>query len=482
MIEKCVEKCLVKSWRALLLAGAALLASLSGGALASTATTAALRVDGQPIPRRLAEDLLLLARRERPDVALPDLLQRLALEWLLGEDARRRVGDERLFASRRVAFDPAAMVERQWQSMAWQRWPEALAQDWARWQQQARVTAPASATAWQRVLPRAAGARLLPAPQALAGPPGAAQVVLLRWCDTAACRTPAEVTLAQVWPSLNVQGRTQILGGDRDFARLQARRWLQDRFTRAWAAQPGRWEADGVQALQELLWARVRWQALLRWEGLDGDAHGAAAGAEADAASRLSIPALTEADLERYWREHPEEFRRLSHLQGWRARCADAACRDAVEPLLRQRAELAPLQALRVPGLSVRAVQWSDEEAPVATPESGDRALDDWSLALMAATPVGAPSPALRHPGVQAQGWEWVQVQRREERLQPLASETVRYGATQALMQQRRQAAWRERQERLLAGAQLQWAPDLAAPSLSPLLGLEAAGGGHTHD
>lgn len=464
-------------WRALLLAGAALIGSPGAAQAAPLPAGAALRVEGQLIPRGLAEDLLEIARREQPDLALPDLLQRLALEWLLGEEARRQVGDERLFAARRVAFDPAVMVERQWQSMAWQRWPEALAQDWAAWQRQARVTAPASDAAWQRVLAPAARAGLAPVARVTETPVGAAQLVLLRWCDRVDCRAPARVTLAQVWPSLNVQGRTQILDGDRDFARAQARRWLQDRFTRDWASRPGRWDAVGAQALQALLWARVRWQARLRWEGLDGDAHGAAAGD--DAVARLALGPIAAADIEQYWRDHPEEFRRISRLEGWRARCADAACREAVEPLLRRQAGLAALQGVGIPGLSVRAVQWTAEDP--AAPASGDQALDDWSLALMAATPVGGPGPALRHPGVEARGWEWVQVQRREERLQPVDSETVRYGATQALRQARRQAAWRARQEQLLAGAQLQWAPDLPAPSRSPLLGLETAGG-HSHD
>ncbi len=470
-------------WRALLLAGAALFGSPGDLHAAPVPTGAALRVEGQVLPRGLAEDLLRLARREQPDLALPDLLQRLALEWLLGEDARRQVGDERLFAARRVAFEPAAMVERQWQSLAWQRWPEALAQDWTAWQRQARVTAPASTTAWQRLLAPAGGARLAPAAGVTDAPAGAAQLVLLRWCDTLDCRVPSRLTLAQVWPSLNVQGRTQILDGDRDFARAQARRWLQDRFTREWAAQPGRWGAEGSQALQALLWARVRWQALLRWEGLDGDAHGAAAGA--DAPGRPALALITDADIEQYWRDHPEEFRRLIRLEGWQARCADAACREAVESLLRQQSDLGALQGVRIPGLRVRAVQWSADDPssmPPAAQAPGERALDDWSLALMAATPVGGPGPALRHPGVEARGWEWVQVRRREEQLQPLNSETVRYGATQALRQARRQAAWRTRQEQLLAGAQLQWAPDLPPPSRSPLLGLESAAGGHSHD
>lgn len=481
---------MIRRWRARCLNAALLATALACAAVASAdpaAGTPALRVEDQAIPRGLAEDLLVLARREQPSLGLPDLLQRLALEWLLGEEARRRVGDEHLFATRRVAFEPEALVERQWQSLAWQRWPEALTRDWDRWQRRARV-APAGAeadAAWRQFLQQAGGPGLI-APSdrrrhALAG--AAARVELLRWCESADCRVPSRVTLAQVWPSLNVQGRTQIAAGDRDFAQAQARRWLQDRFTREWAARPDHWGTEGAVALQALLWSRVRWQAMLRWEGLDGDAHGAAAGSPALAPTA----AVTDADIERYWQEHPDEFRRISRLEGWRARCADRACRDAVEALLRQVGDLDALSRHGIDGLSVRPVHWTDDGAGPGRPflragRPSEHDLDDWSLSLMAATPVGARSAALRHPGVDSQGWEWVQVQRREERPQALDSETVRYGATQALTQQRRLAAWRERQEQLLAGARLQWAPDLAAPVVSPLLEIDAAHGGHAHD
>lgn len=451
----------------------------------------ALRVESQAIPRVLAEDLLLLARREQPALALPDLLQRLALEWLLGEDARRQVGDAQLFTARRVAFEPAMMVERQWQAMAWQRWPEALPAAWDGWQRQARLTSPDETAAWQRLRQPPARRSLSAISAEAVLPAGAAGLVLLRWCEPGACRVPSAVTLAEVWPQLNVQGRTQILAGDRDFARQQALRWLQDRFTRTWAAAPSRWGVEGAQALEALLWARVRWQALLRWEGLDGDGHGAAPGVVSGTVPGSASPApVTDAEIEQYWREHPESFRRISRLEGWRARCDDETCREAVTPLLRRHPDLAALVAQQVPGLSVQAVQWTDAPSGVGAgdaagtpPFAGARqALDAWSLSLMAATPVGPPSAALRHPGVAARGWEWVQVRHREERLQPLDSETVRYGATQALMQQRREAAWRDRQEQLLARAALQWAPDLAAPTVSPLVGQATELGGHRHD
>lgn len=467
--------------------GLALAGAMAAADPVALRSAMALRVEHQAIPRVLAEDLLVLAQRERPSLALSDLLQRLALEWLLGEDARRRVGDAQLFASRRVAFSPQTHVERQWQSLAWQRWPDALAQDWRRWQRQAKVR-PAGddvqdQAVWRQFLLTARDAewpgRREGVKDALLT--AATRVELLRWCADEACRRPSRVTLDQVWPALNVQGRTQIVSGDRDFARAEALRWLQDLFTRGWAAQPQRWGEEGVSALDALLWARIRWQALVRWEGLDGDAHGAAAGAE------TAHGEVSDDDITRYWREHPDEFRRISRLDGWRARCTDESCRAAVEPLVRRSGELAPLASQRIPGLSVREVRWSDE-TPAGTDSAMDVSvlregnLDAWSLALMGVTPVGVPSSALRHPGVESVGWEWVQVQRREERLQPVTSETVRYGATQALLQQRRQQAWRDRQEQLLARATLQWAPDLAAPQASPLLDLDTAPGGHHHD
>ncbi|WP_431046066.1 hypothetical protein [Roseateles sp. L2-2] len=395
------------------------------------------RVGDDTILRRPAEALLMLARREQPDLTLQELARRLAIDLLMGDAAAREVGDESLFASRRVAFSPEVDVRRQWLATLQQVWPERIERDWKA--AKPELSSTVDARAWQALWSAGQGGGLrmnedLDAAQRA----GAARFVLLR--HRAFGRTPAgAITLADVWPTQNVQGRRLLLGGDLDYARAQARQLLRERFVEQWLRGESGWSGAELDFVRRIIEARQRKLAWERWQGLSGDPHAEAPPRDALAAS------VSEDEIGAYYRAHLDRFQRLESVEGLRLRCAAAACAD--------QAPGADLQGR--PG-AVRVSWRLGDPRPAAE-------VDAWVLDLLQAWPAGVASPPIRHPD--GNGWERVQALSVKRGRHPADSETVRHEARQAVALEKLEARWQQRQVELLASAGLRWAPGVAAPA-----------------
>jgi hypothetical protein len=411
------------------------------------------RFGDQTIPRRPAQALLMLARREQPALTLPELARYLALDLLLGDAAAREVGDATLFASRRVGFAPEVDVRRQWLATLQQLWPERIERAWtgARLEQPVTVDARAWTALWAQG--QGGGMRL---DEALddGQRDAASRLVLLR--HRAFGGMPAgAITVADVWPLQNVQGRRMLRMGDLDFARAQARQLLRERFVEQWLRRESGWNDGELDFVRRVVQARQRKLAWVRWQGLTGDPHG-------DAPARDALAASVSADeIGAYYRAHQDRFTRLEAVDGLHLRCQEAACGEARD--LRGQAGVMPL-AWRL-----------GDPKPAAE-------LDAWALDLLQAWPAGEASPAIRHPD--GHGWERVQALAVKRGHHPVDSETVRHEARQAIAQEKLEAAWRRRQRELLASAGMQWAPDMTPPDspfepeLPPKSGEEH---GHAH-
>src|SRR6185436_6349489 len=151
----------------------------------------------------------------------------------------REVGDAALFASRRVAFAPEVDGRRQWLATLQQIWPERIDRAW----QIAALEMPltADARAWQALWASGPGDRLrmnedLDEAQHAA----ATRLVLLRHRGFGGGPAGA-ITLADLWPLQNVQGRRLLRAGDLDFARAQARQLLRERFVESWLRRDSGW-------------------------------------------------------------------------------------------------------------------------------------------------------------------------------------------------------------------------------------------------
>lgn len=444
---------------ALALAFGGPLLPVSGGIAATTveahaASSWIARVGGDTIPRRPTEALLMLARREQPDLTLQELARQLAIDLLMGDAASREVGDAALFASRRVAFAPEVDVRRQWLATLQQVWPERIERDW----QSAAPALPSTvdAGAWQALGSGGQGDRLrMDEDLNDAQREGATRLVLLRHRGFGGGPAGA-ITLADVWPLQNVQGRRLLRAGDLDFARAQARQLLRERFVEAWLHRSSGWSEAELDFVRRVIEARQRKLAWQRWQGLTGDPHGDAPPRDALAA------AVTAEEIAAYYRAHLDRFERLESVEGLRLRCVPAGCgEDAQGQDLRGRPGVAP-------------VEWRlGDPRPTA-------GIDAWVLDLLQAWPAGPASPPIRHPD--GEGWERVQALSVKRGHHPADSETVRHEARQAVALQKLEARWRQRQVELLASAGLQWAPGIAAPDapFDPQR-LMPAGGEHGH-
>jgi hypothetical protein len=412
------------------------------------------RAGGEVILRRPTQALLMLARREQPDLTLQELARRLAIDLLMGEAASREVGDATLFASRRVAFAPEVDARRQWLATLQQLWPDRIERDW----QAATPELPSTvdARAWRALWSAVPGASLrmnedLDESQR----DGAARLVLLR--HRAFGQTPAgAITLADVWPVQNVQGRRLLRDGDLDYARAQARQLLRERFVEQWSRRESGWSRSELEFIHRVIEARQRKLAWQRWQGLSGDPHAEAPPRDALAAS------VTADEIGAYYRAHLDRFERLESVEGLRLRCAPAVCADE--------ARGADLKGR--PG-AVR-VSWRLGDARPSAE------VDAWVLDLLQAWPAGTASPPIRHPD--GNGWERVQALSVKRGHHPADSETVRHEARQAVALEKLEARWQQRQVELLASAGLRWAPGIAEPQV-PFEPQRAtpAGGEHGH-
>ncbi len=411
------------------------------------------RLGDQTIPRRPAEALLGLARREQPALTLSELTRHLALDLLLGDAAAREVGDATLFASRRVGFAPEVDTRRQWLVTLQQLWPERIDRAWtgARLEQPVTIDARAWTALWADG--RGGGLRL---DEALDDRQrdAASRLALLR--HRAFGGMPAgAITAADIWPLQNVQGRRMLRSGDLDFARAQARQLLRERFVEQWLRRDSGWSEAELDFVRRVVQARQRKLAWVRWQGLSGDPHGDAPARDALAAS------VGEDEIGAYYRAHLDRFARLEAVDGLHLRCQEAACGEGRD--LRGQ-----------PGVATLAWRLGDPKP------AGE--LDAWALDLLQASPVGVASPAIRHPD--GRGWERVQAIAVKRGHHPADSETVRHEARQAIAQDKLEAAWRRRQRELLAAAGLQWAPGMSPPASPFEPELPPKGGeehGHAH-
>lgn len=455
--------------RARIVAGLALVA-LSATAAAATASAGAVvsanamatvdaraasawvaRVGDEPIPRRPAEALLMLARREHPELGLAELTRYVALDLLLGDAAAREVGDATLFSSMRVGFAPAVDTRRQWLATLQPLWPERIERAWST--ANAELPTSVDTRAWTALWSAGQGGGLrMDEGLDEAQQEAAARMVLLR--HRAYGGMPAgAITLADLWPLQNVQGRRMLRSGDLDFARAQARQLLRERFVEQWLRRESGWSEAELAFVRRVVEARQRKLAWVRWQGLTADPHGDAPARDALAAS------VTADEIGAYYRAHLDRFARLEAVDGVHLRCERTPCGEGQD--LRGQPGAVPL-AWRI-----------GDPAPAVE-------LDAWALDLLRAWPAGAASPAIRHPD--GNGWERVQVLSAKRGHHPADSETVRHEARQAIAQDKLEAGWRDRQRELLASAGLRWAPGVAPPAapFEPELPMKA-GEGHSH-
>lgn len=389
------------------------------------------RVDGRAVPLRVALALQRLAARERPGIGLAEIVQALAQDLALGARAERERGDAELFDSARVGFDPAVQRHQEWLSSLRLLFGADYRAAAAPWRP---TPAPDLAGFWALQL----GLRLDDGLDGLQQQ-RARSLVLQRYdgaCGHGAARLQA-VTLADVWPRLDVQGRALLRRGERDFAVAQARNLVLERCFESWLREAGPWSEPELQFLADAVAARQRKLAWMRWLGLGDDPH-----AESHRLSELAA-AVTADEVAALHAREPRRFERVDAVQALVLRCADAAAAEAAARELRQGGDVGSLR-----GVSEQRLDWSWPQPA-----------RDWLTALALTQSEQQLVGPVRSP---EGDWVLLRIDQRRMGLHPADSETVRYQAAQQLAREQLALEWQQIQQQALGAQALVWHPGWA--------------------
>ncbi|MES2018510.1 MAG: peptidylprolyl isomerase [Pseudomonadota bacterium] len=391
-------------WRAL--AGALLLAAQLAVAAATPAVAA--RIDGAPLLSFSVDAMWHQARAKEPALTRQATLERLIDNRLLAGAARRRYGEAALSSGARVGFAREVGFDDQLVALLRSQYGDQLA---------------GGIDGMIRAQPRLDDAQL----DAVFGKPGAlvleatltaAQqeraraIVLLRYALPKG--RERNITLLDVYQRQNVQGRVSMFARETAFMQQQAR-------LEAWAVLVletcgRRFGAEAVADLRRVLTEQADAQALLRMHGMGDDAHGGSA--LLDQLAR----GVSAARVNRYYRQHRDQFVRIERVRARHIRLPDEAAANSVAAALAGGADFAALArqySVAPDGASGGALGWVRH---TGAPE--------WLAQLLFAHADGQVSAPVRTPDA---AWEIVLVEQREQGYQESGSESVRYAASRAI-------------------------------------------------
>jgi hypothetical protein len=253
-----------------------------------------------------------------------------------------------------------------------------------------------------------------------------------------------QVTLRDVWRQLDVHGRQALARQDAEFVHHQALRLVRASFVRHWATSQGGLQAADLQVLRQLMVDRERRFALEQAMGASGDLHG-----QSVELANLRQQ-VTQADVARYYAQHPEQFQRTERVLARHIRCKDEASAEAAYAELAQGqsfADVARRHSVAASAMKGGALGWVDaQQAP-----------SRWLAQVLFAQPPGAASRPIREPesAGRSPGWQIVQVDERVQGLHPADSETVRFIATEAIAKARAIERYTALKDQLLRDARI---------------------------
>ena len=390
-----------------------------------------------------------VARRRQPEASAAAIAAAALEDHVIGEHARAAVGDDALFDNRLVALTPKASAEASLYASFEAAWGAELAAAMGPDGGKHFIIdrQPLTRQRLRDLLGVGKQARLddrLP-PEREASLEG---VTLLTWRIDA--RDRGRVTLADVWRRLTLQERAVLYGGDEGYAMHQAELQVRHAVMRHWVLTQGGLDAADLATLQDLVGDHDRRVAFLQWSGVVDEDH-----AQSAELARLRAQ-VSDADIRRWYDDHPDKFKRTLRVRARHVRCADEASCIAA------RAALA-----RGMPFAEAAHRWS--VAPDAA-QGGDmgwvsaaRARDDWLVQLAFAQPVGPPTEPLHEPSATPETGDWqiVEVLEREQGRHTAGSEAVRYEAGQAIARERAIANFGALRRRLLGDADIELNPAL---------------------
>lgn len=263
---------------------------------------------------------------------------------------------------------------------------------------------------------------------------------LLRYALPGGAR--GRISLGDIYARQNVQGRISLHQLDSGFLAARVDERLQSLLVIDWAQRQA-----GTAAVAELrrnLSDRDYARALMAQYGLGTDIHD----------TRPHIDALRRAvnaeEIDAWYAQHRERFRRLERVQARHIRLADEATALQVAQQLRADgsnfAELARRHSIAPDAPSGGELGWLDRPTQ-----------NDWLRELIFAQPARQTGAPVREPAPAnaAAAWEIVRVEQQQHGYHARDSETVRYLASQAIAEQKARQEFRALNTSLRAKARI---------------------------
>ncbi|GAB3263628.1 peptidylprolyl isomerase [Chitinimonas naiadis] len=407
--------------------------------------TLAARIDGQPVPMAGLRVLHTASAYRDMRTPLNKILASVIDNRLLGDYARQHYDDVTLFPNMGVAFSRDVAVEDQLVATLRRAYKQpldaVLAKAGGLDKLVSKRSSP-SADDLAAVFPPSAGLQLTTELNP-------ARLDAARRIPLLAYRLPngdtGNISLADVWQRQNIQGKTMLAGGDAGYRDQQAMQLLAGRFVLSWAKRDsGLSEAD-LQLLRRSVEDRDRRGALLQLLGIEADMHYASANLK-----RLA-DSVTPAEIRTYYERNPAEFKQIKQVRAQHIRCAEEASCQRAYARLQAGANFADIAAEfsnaddAKQGGDLGWLKPKDGRAP-------------WLYELAFALPPGKPSRPVREPSAEngQASWQIMLVTERQEGLQALDSEAVRYTASQAISRQKAVAEFKALREQLYRDAHIE--------------------------
>lgn len=408
-------------------------------------------VNGEAISRQAIELMHGVAVKRRPETTMPEVMASMIEDRLLARYARDAYPMDALIEKTRVGYAPAIQIEESLVANLQAAYGSRITAD-VRAEKGGNlngiVTRRHTLTAadWRAVFgqkPRL----LLEYALDESGRKSAASLVLLSYkLDN----QPGRISLLDVYDAQHVQGRNRLHSKDAGFAMQQAELILERRYVLNWARHRSGLSAEDykvfVQAVEDRL-VRDGWTSLI---GVSADMH------DDNRHLKELAAAVTPDEVAAYYEKNRDQFRRIEKVKAWHIRVNDFETANRVYARLQKGEDFATV---------ANAMSVADDRekgGDLGWIDHGDKNAS-WIESIAFVQKPGTTSKPFRSPGPpgSASVWEILKVDERIEGYQPVDSESVRYGASQALSRQKAMAEYRATRDRVLNEADIRLNPAL---------------------
>jgi len=405
----------------------------------------AATVNGEAISRQAIELMHGVAVKRRPETTMMEVMVSMIEDRLLARHARDAYPIDALIEKTRVGYAPAVQIDERLvanlQAAYGNRITEAVRAEKGG-NLNGIVTRRHTLTAadWRATFGQKPH-MLLEYALDDSGRKFAASLVLLSYRLSG---QPGHISLLDVYDAQHVQGRNRLHSKDAAFAMQQAELLLERRYVLDWARHRSGLSAEDYQVFVQAVGDRLvrdGWTSLI---GISADMH------DDNRHLKELAAAVTQDEVVAYYEKNRDQFRRIEKVKAWHIRTSDFEAANRVYARLQKGEDFASV---------AREMSVADDRekgGDLGWIEHGDKNAS-WIESIAFVQKPGTTSKPFRSPGPpgSASVWEILKVDERVEGYQPVDSESVRYGASQALSRQKALAEYNATRERVLDEADI---------------------------